>query len=836
MRTACLGVVAGAALLQQQAHLPQPSQLAWLLALLLPGLLLFRRIPRFLEIRRAGAANAGRLLAVFLLSALAGFLWAALLAHAAMRQQLPVAWEGRDLSVTGTVASLPLQLAQGQRFDFTVEDWQDSALTPQERQNLPQKLSLSWYAMNNGFGMQSQNISPDWQMVQPGQRWQLRVRLKRPHGNANPDGFDYEVWLLEQGIRATGTVRNAAEADGAASPPNRKLQEFVWSAGNLVERSRALLRARMHAALPDAPYAGVIVALVIGDQREIPQSDWTVFNRVGIGHLISISGLHITMVAGMFAWLMSWLWRRSFFLDLVLPLRIPAQKIAALAGALMAVLYVALAGFGVPAQRTMVMLLVVAVAMWNGRITRISSVLCLALAAVVLADPWAVLSPGYWLSFAAVGVIIYAAGSGGEMQEVHGPGGNASDSRRRRWHATLNAAARTQYAVTVGLVPLTMLLFGQISLISPVANAVAIPLISLVVTPMSLLGSIAPAPLSGWLLLAAHGLVQILAGVLGWCSQLPFAVWNAALPSWWIFVLALAGIVWLLAPRGWPMRWLGAVCCLPLLLVPPEPVAQGKMRVTAFDVGQGMALLLETAQHRLLYDTGPFYAPGSDGGSRVILPFLKSHGIHQLDMLMVSHQDSDHSGGALSILQQLPVTLVSSSLREDAPLVLQAKAHRRCISGQSWEWDGVQFEILQPVSASYESSKWKSNARSCTLKVSAPDFSMLLPGDIEATQEDELIHMQPEKLRADVLLAPHHGSGTSSTPAFLRAVSPALAIFQVGYLNRYHHPKPEVFQRYADFGINRLRTDESGAITLEFGASLHVSRFRQAHARYWYDQ
>jgi competence protein ComEC len=258
--------------------------------------------------------------------------------------------------------------------------------------------------------------------------------------------------------------------------------------------------------------------------------------------------------------------------------------------------------------------------------------------------------------------------------------------------------------------------------------------------------------------------------------------------------------------------------------------------VTALDVGQGMALLIETSAHRLLYDTGPAYSAESDSGSRIILPYLKAQGINGLDAMIVSHNDSDHSGGALSILKQMPVSLVLSSLNSDSAIVAESRQHRRCQSGQVWRWDGILFEILQPVAASYDSTKWKPNARSCVLKVSTSHYAMLLPGDIEAVQEDELVNSIPDKLRADVLLAPHHGSGTSSTPEFLQAVRPELAIFQLGYLNRYHHPKTEVWNRYADFGIKRLRTDESGAITLQFGTSLQFSQFRQEHARYWYAQ
>lgn len=260
----------------------------------------------------------------------------------------------------------------------------------------------------------------------------------------------------------------------------------------------------------------------------------------------------------------------------------------------------------------------------------------------------------------------------------------------------------------------------------------------------------------------------------------------------------------------------------------------GEMRVTAFDVGQGMAVLVETANHRLLYDTGPYYSPESDGGSRIILPYLSARGIRALDSMVVSHNDNDHSGGALSLNAALQIATTMSSLKTDSPIVFSAKNHVRCEAGQKWRWDEVEFEILQPFAVSYESEKWKPNARSCTLKISTQKLSLLLPGDIEAVQEDELIHLIPDKLPATVLLAPHHGSGTSSTPEFLKAVHPEIAIFQVGYNNRYHHPKSEVFERYDKFGIKRLRTDASGALSLHFGDTLTYSEYRKSHARYWY--
>lgn len=752
-----------------------------------------------------------------------GFCWAGLFALYALQTDLPKEWESRDVNVVGVIDSLPYRGLQGSSFQFAVETYLpvQADVSVAEFRNFPRRLALSWFDPRAQSGSVME--------LKPGQRWSLRVRLKRPHGNANPDGFDYELYLLEQGVRATGTVRKEIQL----------IDDFAWSVSSLIERTRFMLRARIERAVPDAPFVGILTALVVGDQRAISQEDWRVFNRTGIGHLISISGLHITMIAGLLAGLMHYLWRHAFFTRLPFCLWLPAPKAAVLAGAVAALLYVALAGFGIPAQRTLWMLCVVAVAIWTGRVAHSVRILCMALGLVVLLDPWAVLSPGFYLSFAAVAVLMYVSV---ELisQTEHDEDENEDEVQHgwrktwHRWQTPLLLAARAQYAVTVGLVPLSFLLFAQLSIVSPIANAIAIPLISFVVTPLALLGSVLPTFVAQWVLSLAHACLSGLAHILTWLSTSPLAIWSAPQPIWWMFALAALGCAYCLAPRGFPLRWLGALCCLPVLLNSPQSPAPGQMSVTAFDVGQGSAVLIETAQHRLLYDSGPGISLDANSGTRILLPYFQARGIQDIDMLMISHSDSDHSGGAQSVLSQMRVKAFSSSLEPEHPLVLGAVKASRCVAGQSWNWDGVHFEVVHPVPEIYLSKKWKPNALSCTLKVSAGAHTLLLPGDIEATQEDELVNSVAPQMAATVLLAPHHGSGTSSTAPFLQAVRPQMAIFQVGYLNRYHHPKNEVMQRYLDFGIKPLRTDTSGAITLQFGDVVAVSKYREMHPRYWY--
>lgn len=812
MRSAIIGFALGIVFLQMQAALPA----VWLLGGLAPMALLLSCVAYKFPCWQL--RFAGRLLAGFIF----GVVWAAAFAHYYLRQELAPDWEGRDVTVVGTIASLPSYLETGVRFDFAVEEVIEE-VTEQGAQAplIPGRLALAWY--RNGDEAQAPQAE-----LTAGARWQLTVRLKRPHGSMNPFGFDYEAWLLERNLRATGYVH----AGKGASSANRQLQPFVFSPGNLVQLLRGRLRERILEALPEQRYAGVLVALAIGDQRAIDQSDWEIFNRTGISHLVAISGLHITMIAGMFAAAMSALWRRSFFTSAALPLLLPTQKVAALSGALAALAYVLLAGFGIPAQRTLYMLLVVALALWSGRIASVSHVLCIALALVLLVDPWAVLWPGFWLSFSAVGVILYTS---------VGRGASARDdaaSRFAGWRQGLRAAGATQYAVTIGLLPLTVLLFGRVSLIAPLANAVAIPLVGLVVTPLTLIGAALPLPLSTWLWRSAHALLEQLAFLLGWLSSLPFAVWQAPAPQAWTAALALLSTAWLLAPRGWPLRWLALSGWLPLLLDNGSHPRAGEMWVTALDVGQGMAVLVETAERRLLFDSGPYYSPGSDAGSRIIVPYLKARGISTLDALVISHVHNDHAGGALSVMDAVKVGAVYSSLPPQHPLVQAAAGHQSCHDGQAWQWGAVKFEMLYPDSEQYQASaaqqKSQPHMLSCTLKVSLGQHAVLLPGDIEASQEQLLVARYGGDLRSTVLLAPHHGSGTSSTAAFLAEVDPQIVLFQVGYRNRFRHPKQQVAARYQERGAAAFRSDEGGAILLKFGDEVSVDTYRNRHRRYWY--
>ena len=815
MRLLLICFALGCALLQVQATLPELRMLALPMAGTVLGawLLLWsgaRPSPASTLLHRAGWAATALTL---------GFVWAAGFAHWRLAEALPAEWEGRDIEVIGVIASLPQPFERGVRFEFETE----TRLTPGAV--VPRRLLLSWYG---GYGAgEIDNLA----QVRAGERWRLNLRLRKPHGNANPHGFDYEAWLLERGIRATGHVRpGAAKQAGGPDAVNLRLDPFVWSLGTAVDRTREIIRARLLAAMPDAPYAGIIVALAVGDQRAIDSSDWELFARTGVSHLMSISGLHVTMIASLAAWLVLLLWRRSETLTLWLP----AAKAAAAAGAIAALLYCLLAGWGVPAQRTLYMLGVAAWALWRGWFGAGSRVLAIALGIVCLVDPWAPLAAGFWLSFGAVALLLLAGNTRSVRNAVAAPGntaGSAARSLNLRW---LGLAVRAQLAITLGLTPLTIALFGQVSLAGPLANALAIPVVSFIVTPLALAAAVFPIDAIATL---AHWVAQTLMLYLEWLNGFEWAVWQRAEPPLWAVLLAVAGACWCLIP--WPLAWRvqGAVWMMPLVFLPAPKPAAGDLWLTVLDVGQGLAMVARTREHTLLYDSGPRYSPDADSGNRVVVPYLRGAGVNHLDGMMITHDDIDHFGGALSVLRAMPTGWVSSSLAPSHPVRRAAADARSCMAGQHWEWDGVRFEVLHPRATDYAATgkaPKRDNAMSCVLRVSAHGHSALLTADIEADVENVLV-TSGAPLASNVLIAPHHGSKTSSTVALLQAAKPATIVVPVGYRNRFRHPAPDVLARYAQTGARVLRTDADGAVTLRFGAAgIDAEAWRTRRARYWH--
>ncbi len=639
---------------------------------------------------------------------------------------------------------------------------------------VPRRLRLSWYG------------GP---LVHAGEIWRLTVRLKSPRGFHNPGGFDYERWLFAHGIGATGYVRRS-DGNRLLEPPRG------------IDALRGRLAAAIARSLGDSSLSGLVRALALGARDGISPGQWQVLRRTGTAHLVAISGLHIGLVAGLLLWTGRRLWLRFG------TWRIDAGTVGAASALLGAVGYAALAGFSLPTQRALIML-AVSLAAWVWR--RHASPwqgYSLALIGVCLRDPLAPLGSGFWLSFTAVAWILFV------VANRLGPA--------RRWVETL----KVQAMLWLGMTPLMIYGFHQIGWTAPLANLVAIPLVGFVVVPLILTGCLA------WWLWpdAAQALWHWAEGVLGgvwvwlaWLAQWSAGAWPLPAPTLTGVVLASVGLGLLAAPRGLPGRWLGALLLIPLLSPPVERPPPGQLWLTLLDVGQGLAVVAETTRHVLVYDTGPRFSDRFDAGSDIIAPFLDGRGRRHVDLVVVSHADGDHRGGLVGLLRRFSSPVVTSD-----PQALGLPA-AECRAGRSWRWDGVEFELLWPVSR----GSGGGNDRSCVLKITAAGgASVLLPGDLEAGGEAALVARYGSRLAARVLVAPHHGSRTSSTSAFLDAVRPALILVAAGHGNRFGFPHPEVVARYRQRG-RILTTADSGAIQVRLGRTVQVRPWRLENRRLW---
>ncbi len=773
------GWVLGSALQLQQAQLwPWPAY-ALLLALGLAGIAAI--------VRLRTRWTRGVLMAALLAGVCGGGGLVGIRACAFVADALDPALEGRDLQLVGVVAQMPQRFEGGMRFRFDVEQLPAGV-------RLPPRIALGWYADSSG----ADDGGP---RPRAGERWRLTARLKAPHGGRNPHGFDYELWAWEQGVQATGYVR---AGQGEAAP---RLLARGWT--HPVERAREAMRNAIYARVADARAAGVIAALVTGDQAAIERGDWDVFRATGVAHLMSISGLHVTLFAWLAAWVVGALWRRSGRLML----RWPAPHAALAGGVLLASAYALFSGWGVPSQRTVCMLATVALLRIGGLRWPWPMVWLGACAAVVALDPWALMQAGFWLSFVAVGVL-FAADAG-------------TSARQGGWRAAGLRMLREQAVVTLALTPLTLLLFQQVSLVGLLANLLAIPWVTLLLTPLALLGALLPPlwDVAAWAVQALMALLRVLAA---W----RWATLNWPAPPLWAGMAGVLGGLLLAMRLPWSLRLLGLPLLLPALLWQQPRPAVGEFELLAADVGQGSAVLLRTARHSLLYDAGPRYGIDSDAGQRVLVPLLRAYG-EQLDTVVLSHRDSDHTGGAAAVLAMQPAAQLLSSIEAGHPLQ-QLRPARRCQAGQQWEWDGVRFEILYPRAGDEDRPGVKSNALSCVLRVSAVHGRALLAGDVERDQESALLAAPgAAALQADLLLAPHHGSKTSSSAAFLQAVAPRLAVVQAGYRNRFGHPAPEVLERYGALGVPVADTAHCGALRWHSGDPVHWHCERDLSQRYW---
>jgi len=760
VRVSALAFLAGILWVQQLDTLPD-LHWGWLL---LPALALARY-------RRVA------LPVVFLV---AGALWVSLRAGWVLDEQLPAELEGRDLRLDGHVADLPVTRERGTRFvlDVIAARDDDAPVT------VPHRVQLSTY--DPGFRPQA------------GQRLRLTARLKRPHGFRNPGGFDYEAHLFQQRLRAFGYVR-------AHPPPERVEQDAT---AYPLARLRARVSRDIAERLPDNRYAGMITAFANGDRSGIDSAQWEALRRTGTTHLIAISGMHIGLVAGA-VFLVA---RRLWALAGRAPLWLPAPQAAALIALLAGAGYAALAGFAIPTQRALVML---AAGLSAGILLRqvaTGQLLALALLAVLIFDPLSVMAGGFWLSFLAVAAILYV---------VHGVG------RARGLRQYGRELVRVQWAVTIGLLPVLIVLFQQVSLAAPLANLLAIPVIGMATIPATLLGVAVEmtglAVLAGGLFQFAAWSLDLLWRPLEALAGVDGVMWSAAQPPAWALPCAALGVALLLAPRGWPGRWLGAIWLLPLLAVRPAGPAPGELWLTLLDVGQGLAVVARTAGHTLVYDTGARFSPSFDAGSAVLVPYLRYHGIGRVDTLVVSHGDNDHLGGAAALRAALPVGRMLTSVPEQLP------GAAPCQAPDGWRWDGVEFRLLHPPLPG------PGNDSSCVLKIESAAGGVLLPGDIGVAAERALVARHGDALAASVLVAPHHGSKTSSSPELLAAVAPQAVLIPAGYRNPYGHPHPSVVTRYAEAGIDQYDSARHGALALRWaGGAPRVEAWRERARRYWH--
>ena len=727
----------------------------------------------------AALSPQARIAALFL----AGALWCLLRAHLALAEVLPPHLKSRDLVAEGTIAGIPEVQAARTRFLFLVS--RSSLLEPQDTDRgvraYSGRVRLNWYGAPR---------------LRAGQQWRLVLRLRPPRGFANPGGFDYEKWLFANGIRATGYVRDAPTAQllGAGSP---------WN----IDRWRQHIAERIAETLPADPAAGIVTALAVGERHAISSRQWSVLRDTGTAHLMAISGLHVALVAGFGFYLGRHLWSRFAAACLFLP----APKAGALVALMAGTGYAAMAGFSLPTQRALILL---GVLMWCricGRNTSFSVALCLALLAVLVADPLSVLGPSLWLSFGAVAVLAF-----GMMHRI--PVRDTAPATRLWW-----TWGRAQFIVAVGLAPLLMLVFGQLPLAAPVANAVAIPWTGFLIVPAAiggaLLVSVSPAAGGALLKVAGQG-VSLLWPLLDWIEGANLILGAAGPVTLTAGVMAAVGAALLILPREVPARWLGAILMLPLLMARPPQPAPHALWVTLLDVGHGLAVVVRTRNHILVFDTGPVYRGGFDAGRQIVAPFLRNQGVTRIDTVVLSHADWDHAGGLAGLTAEIPAMRILGP----EPDV--------CVAGQAWRWDGYLFSMMHPAPG----DRFNGNNGSCVLKVSGPGGSLLITGDIEAAAESRLIHRFGGRLRSDILIVPHHGSHTSSTASFIEQVRPDLALVSNGDGGRRRRPHPQVLKRYQRAGIAVMETAREGAISVELDADRGASPprgYRRTARRYW---
>ena len=707
-----------------------------------------------------------------------GIAWTAFRADIALTERLPHALENEDLIVIGAVHDLPRILDDGTHFEFVVDSaTHDGAAIP-----FHGLIRLGWYDTDRE--------------VHACEQWRLRVRLKRPRGTINPGGFDAERYALERGIVAVGSVR-AADDDAALSRDALCIDGFRARVGDTIV-----------AALGESTSADLLRALAFGDQHAMSEGEWSVARATGIPHLIAISGLHIALFASFGVGLMRLIWKIAPRLTL----RWPAPLLEACASLLFAIAYAIVAGFGLPTRRALIMIGALLIANLLRRAKAPVHALALAVIVLLIADPLCVLSSGFWLSFVGVGWLMFCL--------------HDSTARKHGWRNLM----RSQGVASLGLLPLGIWFFGQSSLIGPLANLIAVPLICFFVLPVGVFAALIAIglPAIGFPLLVLVGhVLDALWYALEKFSQIPGALWYFPEPGFVALILALVGAFWLLQLRGVPARGVGVFLMLPLLMPAQSNLRDGAFDAYVLDVGQGLAIVVRTSRHTLIYDAGPHYQSGFDLGEAAVVPALRALGIEHPDRMIISHGDSDHAGGAASVDAAFPHMDIESG--EPERLKIPAS---QCLAGEQWTWDGVTFRIVSPTPPLDKTG----NDRCCVLDVRSGDNELVLPGDITSSVEGTVASSISPATAHVVLQSPHHGSKTSSSDAFLDALHPMLSIFSTGYLNHFHHPNPDIVARYDAHGIATLNTSESGFVHIRFDTDtvpVVIERGRIDRHPYW---
>ena len=716
-----------------------------------------------------------------------GFSWALINAHHRLNQQLPKVLEGKTLIAKGRIVSIPEFHQYAFRFDFLINSIETSVPI-----HYPLRVRINGYLYKNSSKLAN---------FKKGEIWQLAIRLHRPRSFWNPGSFDYQAALFQQNIRATGYIRE------------KFTPHLIQQAGAyyFIDSLRQKLSTNVKKALQKYPLPGLINALTTGIRTEVTNKQWQVMRGTGTNHLFAISGLHIAFIAGIIYWIIHFFYSRIPYAALW----IPTSQMAAVCTLLCAIFYSALAGFALPTQRALLMLAVFSLAILQRRHFTSWHAFNIALLLILILEPFAVLSSSFWLSFMAVALIFYAV------------------SNRIRPIKNWRALCRIQFTVSLGLIPLSLLFFQQISWIGFAANLLAIPWVGFLILPLSLLGSLITLANSVWgayVLVLAERLLELLWQLLSFFSEIPLAQYHCFLSTPWLIFTSLFGLLIILAAKGIPARWLGLIWILPLFFWQAQVPKKGDIWLHLLDVGQGLASVVRTQHHVMIYDTGPRLSASFDAGKMVVLPFLEKIGAQKINLLMISHGDNDHSGGAGIILQQIPVDSVLSSI----PKKFLPKKVSLCKEKISWQWDGVTFEVLYPpVNQGY-----LGNNSSCVLKISNSLQSILLVGDIEKLAENYLVHHERKDLASTVLVVPHHGSKTSSSIDFLNQVQPRYALFSTGYRNRFKFPHKIVLERYQRLRSKIYNTAIDGAITLKldaFSDHIEVETYREKNHHFWQD-